>query len=179
MKTLLFFATACTMAAQTAPQFTSDGRLTLPKDYREWVYLSSGLGMTYGTPEAAREQRFDNVFVTPAAYREFVKTGKWPEKTMFILEVRNASGKGSINNGGHYQSSVAAIEAEVKDSARFPDGGWGYFDLSRSETAAVLPKTQACYSCHSKNGAVESTFVQFYPTLIDIARAKGTLKPGN
>jgi hypothetical protein len=46
------FLAALILAGQTtsldAPQFTSDGQLVLPKDYREWVYLSSGLGMTYG-----------------------------------------------------------------------------------------------------------------------------------
>lgn len=177
MKTLLLLATAVTLAAQTAPQFTADNRLQLPKDYREWIYLSSGLGMTYGTPDAARQQNFDNVFVTPAAYREFVKTGRWPDKTMFILEVRRSETKGSINNGGHFQQGVAAIEAEVKDRARFPDGEWGFFDFSRSESAAVLPKTQACYACHGRNGAVDNTFVQFYPTLLEIAKTKGTLKP--
>jgi hypothetical protein len=31
------------------------------------------------------------------------------------------------------------------------------------------------YSCHDKNGAVDTTFVQFYPTLIDLAKQKGTL----
>jgi len=58
-----------TLVAQTtssdAPQFTQDGQLVLPKDYREWVYLSSGLGMTYG-PTAQADQgnpMFDNVFV--------------------------------------------------------------------------------------------------------------------
>ena len=32
------------------PQFAPDGQLLRPRNYREWVFLSSGLGMTYGTP---------------------------------------------------------------------------------------------------------------------------------
>jgi hypothetical protein len=32
-----------------------------------------------------------------------------------------------------------------------------------------------CYSCHSQHAAVDTTFVQFYPTLLPIARAKGTI----
>jgi|SRR6516164_2076430 hypothetical protein len=63
-----------TLVAQTtssdAPQFTQDGQLVLPKDYREWVYLSSGLGMTYG-PTAQADQgnpMFDNVFVNRTGY---------------------------------------------------------------------------------------------------------------
>jgi acyl carrier protein phosphodiesterase len=36
----------------------------------------------------------------------------------------------------------------------------------------------ACVECHTNNTAVERTFVQFYPTLLEVARAKGTVKPG-
>jgi hypothetical protein len=36
----------------------------------------------------------------------------------------------------------------------------------------------SCVECHTKSTAVERTFVQFYPTLLEVARAKGTLKPG-
>ena len=162
-----------------APQFTPDNKLVLPKDYREWIYLSSGLGMTYGTPEAAMQQSFDNVFVSPAAYRSFVQTGRWPDQAIFILEGRSASSKGSINNGGHYQSDLISLAAAVKDRVRAPVGEWAYFAFgTKLDTSGVLPKSAACYECHSKNGAVENTFVQFYPTLLPIARAKGTLKAG-
>ena len=167
------------MAAQTTselPLFTPDGQLVLPKDYREWIYLSSGLGMTYG-PAAQADQgnpMFDNVFVTPKAYRTFLESGRWPDKTMFILEVRRATGKGSINNGGHYQNDVVALEAAVKDEKRFPEK-WAYFGFGRSDKATPLPSTSSCNSCHSQNAAVENTFVQFYPTLLDVATHKGTL----
>ena len=33
-----------------------------------------------------------------------------------------------------------------------------------------------CYACHDAHAAVEHTFVQFYPTLIPVAKAKGTFK---
>jgi hypothetical protein len=180
-KIVLSILAALAMAAQTspdAPQFTPDGQLVLPKDYREWVYLSSGLGMTYG-PAAQADQgnpTFDNVFVSPKAYRDFLESGRWPEKTMFILEVRRSIEKGSINNGGHYQSEVMALEAAVKDEERFPQK-WAYFGFGRSDKVAPLPANSACNSCHNKNAAVENTFVQFYPTLLEIATHKGTLNP--
>jgi hypothetical protein len=119
---------------------------------------------------------FDNVFVTPKAYRAFIESGRWPDKTMFILEVRRSTEKGSINNGGHYQNDVMALEAAVKDELRFPQK-WAYFGFGQGDKAAPLPATSACNSCHSQNAAVEHTFVQFYPTLLDIAMRKGTLNP--
>ena len=164
----------------SAPQFTKDNELVRPKDYREWIYLTSGLGMSYG-PDAkeAADPPFDNVFVQPAAYRVFLESGKWPDKTMFVLENRASKVHGSINKAGHFQSELIGVEASVKDESRFPDK-WAYFAFgggtSIRDTAKAFPSS-ACHSCHNQNGAVENTFVQFYPTLLRVARAKGTLKP--
>jgi hypothetical protein len=178
MKTIFTMLLAAAGVLLAQPQFTAQGELTLPANYREWVFLSSGLGMTYGPSGEAsgdRTPRFDNVFVNPAAYQAFLATGKWPEKTMLVLEVRTAVSKGSINNGGHYQGDAIEVAAEVKDSSRFPTGGWAFFTFENSKTAAMMPRTEACYACHSQKGAVDNTFVQFYPTLLAIAKQKGTL----
>jgi hypothetical protein len=161
------------------PQFNSDGLLVRTSRYREWVFLSSGLGMTYGpatnsTPEV--DSKFDNVFVNPAAYQSFQKTGTWPDQTIFILEIRASQSKGSINRGGRYQTELLSIEAEVKDEKRFA-GKWAFFDFGTSAApASALPNSAKCYSCHRDNGAVDNTFVQFYPTLLEIAKRNGTLR---
>jgi len=175
----LAVAASCTLLAQ-GPEFTSDGKLLRPANYREWIFLSSGLGMTYGNPEP-HEPEFTNVFVSPAAYRAFLESGHWPDKTMFLLEVRRPESHGSINKGGHYQAEIVGLEAEVKDSARFPET-WAYFSFSGTlndpkAPARMFPKASVCIQCHSKNGAVENTFVQFYPTLIEVAQHYGTWKP--
>jgi hypothetical protein len=72
---------------------------------------------------------------------------------------------------------VTSVEAAVKDEKRFPQK-WAYFGFGRGDKANALPASSTCNSCHSKNAAVENTFVQFYPTLLDVARSKGTLNPG-
>ena len=174
MRTVLGLLIAASAFAQ-GPQFTKDNKLVKPSDYREWVFLSSGLGMTYGGgAQDPANPLFDNVFVNPPAYREFMKTGKWPEGTIFVLEVRNSSSKESINQGGHFQGSVNHMSAEVK-SSRFKDG-WAFFPLSDAGASGELPRSAGCQACHGKNGAVENTFVQFYPTLLPVAKEKGTLK---
>jgi hypothetical protein len=169
-----------TQPGSQGPEFTSDNQLVLPANYREWVFLSSGLGMTYGPVADANRERgpmFDNVFVNPAAYQSFLQNGKWPEKTMFVLEVRASIGKGSINNGGHYQGDVVAVESEIKDTARVSGSGWAFYAFGQSKTGKMLPKTAACYTCHAEKGAADNTFVQFYPTLLKVAKEKGTLNP--
>ncbi|HET8549686.1 MAG TPA: cytochrome P460 family protein, partial [Bryobacteraceae bacterium] len=165
-------------AAGAGPEYTAEGELVRPADYREWVFVSAGLGMTYGPAAAAAGSAsplFDNVFVAPAAYRAFLETGKWPDKTMFVLEIRRSASEGSINRGGHFQSELVAVEVEVKDEARFPEK-WAFFGFNgAAQTAKQFPKAR-CLACHSTNGAVDNTFVQFYPTLIDVAKAKRTFR---
>jgi hypothetical protein len=165
------------------PQYSESGQLRLPSDYREWVYLTSGLGMTYGPAGSGKSPgNFDNVFVNREAYRQFVTTGRWPDKAMFILEIRSAESQVSINNGGHTQGRIIALEAAVKDPARFPDTTWAYFSFGSPPKLAAsanrLPPSASCYGCHRQNAAVEQTFVQFYPTLMEVAVRLGTLNPG-
>src|SRR5512134_423113 len=96
--------------AGDGPRYTPAGELIRPTDFREWSFVTSGLGMTYNQPTgAARTPNFTNVWVNPSSYRAFMKTGQWPDKTMFILEIRASSSEGSINKGGHFQSDLVII----------------------------------------------------------------------
>ena len=165
-------------AISDGPQYTAGGQMQFPKDYREWVFLSAGLGMTYGpaAPQAQEAPRFDNVFVNRTAYRSFLESGRWPDKTVFVLEIRKSQSEGSINRGGHFQTSTAAVEVHVKDEKRFA-GGWGFFGFGDGQKPAKqIPMAASCYSCHREHGAVDTTFVQFYPTLQDAAKAHHTLR---
>lgn len=126
--------------------------------------------------------QFDNVFVNPAAYRSFINSGRWPDESIFVLEIRNSKSEGSINKGGHFQGDTIALEVLVKGTKRFADTrGWGFFEYSANEQApaAKLPKNATCYGCHAANGAVEHTFVQFYPTLMPVAEKYKTLRASN
>ena len=78
------------------PTYTSDGSLLFPADYREWVYLTSGVDMSYSPNAMAMDHSmFDNVFVNPDAYKAFLQAGTWPDKTVLVLEVRVAGSKAS------------------------------------------------------------------------------------
>jgi hypothetical protein len=163
-----------TSAAQT-PQYTADGRLKYPANYREWIYLTSGVDMSYSPNNMTGHSMFDNVFVNPDAYRAFLQTGTWPDKTILVLEVRGAGSNASINKSGHFQTTQEmGREVHVKDEARFP-GKWAFFPFDDPKPAKQVPKQASCYSCHEQHAAVDTTFVQFYPTLIELAKSKGTL----
>lgn len=155
------------------PKFNASGELQLPANYREWVFLSAGIGMTYDVSKTTNPNPpFQNVFVSRAAYNGFLRNGLWPDKTMFVLEIRTSESKGSINVAGRYQTGIIGREAEVKQG-----GQWSFYGFGADgKTAKARPRTQDCYACHAAHTAVDNTFVQFYPTLIPIAKAKGTYK---
>jgi hypothetical protein len=164
-------------AAQPPLAYTSQGELIFPAAYREWIYLSSGIDMSYRERGSPGHSMFDNVFVNQRAYQAFLATGTWPDQTVLVMEVRGAATQGSINVNGHFQTGeTMGVEAHVKDTHRFA-GGWAFFAFAGSTPAPPIPTSADCYSCHQQHGAVDTTFVQFYPTLLPVARAHGTVKP--
>ena len=157
------------------PRYDTRGDFIPPGDYREWVYMSSGLDMSYSDgPPMRGQSMFDNVFVDPAAWSAFKTTGYWPDKTMFALESRSAVSHGSINRNGQYQTAERmGLEYHVRDDARFK-GGWAFFALHDDGRTKFIPTSATCYACHREHGAVDTTFTQFYPTARAIAEHKGT-----
>jgi hypothetical protein len=189
-------AAACAVALSSSsqppqpdgPRYENGTELVRPTDYRSWPFIGAGLGMTYdgerGTQAGAPENpRFTHAFVNPAAYAHFMQTGAWPDGTVFMLEFRASQTEGSINRAGRFATQLTFLEAEVKD-ARFPDG-WAFYafgpgdNLARTAKPLEGEQVASCVECHSANGAVERTFVQFYPHLLEVAREKGTIKPGH
>jgi hypothetical protein len=174
-------------AQADGPRYTNGTNLVRPADYREWPFLGAGLGMTYQPAsgpgaQSTAPQMFTNVFVNPSSYRSFMQTGRWQNGTIFVLEFRASGSEAPPNTAGRFQTGLVALEAEVKDS-RFPDG-WAFYEFGRGDAMrdAAEPlsgqRVAGCIECHTKHTAVERTFVQFYPTLLDVARRMGTVKPG-
>ncbi|HZP65042.1 MAG TPA: cytochrome P460 family protein [Rudaea sp.] len=167
-------APAAAAAADETPHYDADGRLLFPSDYREWIFLSSGIDMSYNNIGEGHSM-FGNAFVNHDAYHAFTRDGHWPDKTMLLVEFRGATSQGSINKKGKYQDDdMMAVEAHVHDTSRFKDG-WGFFVFNNDKPATMIPTSAECYSCHKQHGAVDTTFVQFYPTLMEVAKQKGTL----
>ena len=159
----------------STPEYNDKGQLKLPEPYREWIYLSTGLDMSYSAGGNMDHHMFDNVFVNPESYKKFKETGTWPDKTILVLEVRGAGSQASINQRGNFQNGeVMGVEVHVKDEAKFP-GKWAFFGFDNGSWGNLFPAGAACYSCHQAHGAVDTTFVQFYPTLLPLAKNKGTL----
>lgn len=155
--------------------YNAESQLNIPANYREWVFLTASMDLNYdapvpGAPANATHSMLDNIFVNPAAYKAFMATDMWPDKTVMNKENRRAVEAGSISTRGEFQTDMVSMEFHVKDK-----GSWAFFASNGRNPGRPMPVDADCYSCHSIHGAVDTTFVQFYPTLLDVAKAKGTL----
>jgi hypothetical protein len=168
-------AAPATQAKLTGAEFSADGKLQRPVNYRSWRFVTTGVGMSYGPAAKAAaltgDVMFDNVFVQPQAYDAFLRDGVWPEGTMFVLELRGAETQRPPNNRGYFQTDIHAIEVSVKDSVRFK-GRWAYFDFGMDARSAAPQPASGCFECHERHAAVDMTFVQFYPTLQQVKPAR-------
>lgn len=63
-----------------------------PPDYREWIFLTSGIDMAYSEGgQPPMHSMFDNIHVPRDAYRAFLATGTWPDGTVLLMEIRGAA----------------------------------------------------------------------------------------
>ena len=168
---LLFLLPLTALAQDAAPRYTGDKELVRPEGYREWVFIGATLGMSYreGEPEATPgPQEFHNLYIAPAAYREYKKSGKFPEGTMLVMEIMTAASQVSINQRGHFQDKARGIEVALKDSSQY-DEGWAYFNYIRRDGSAAPSvkafKKESCWACHNEHAATDNVFTQFYPML--------------
>jgi hypothetical protein len=80
-----------------------------------------------------------------------------------------AASKVSIDKAGHFQTNDGMMRSvHVKDS-RFSEGR-AFFGFDEGKPCKQIPKEAVCCSCHEQHAAVDTTFVQFYPTLLEIAK---------
>ncbi len=172
----LSIAQAPPVSSGDDPHYTPDGSLIMPQNYREWIFLTAGLDMSYNPPKGTPPDQhvFQNVFANPGSYHSFLETGTWPNKTTLITEVRGADNPVSINKQGHTQSGViVTTEIHVKDHNK-----WSFYEMQGGlPTAKYIPPPADCYACHEAHAAVDTTFVQYYPILLPIAEQHGTISP--
>ena len=153
------------------PAYTPAGELIRPAGYREWLFVGANYGMGYNPEDPgkpAKEKLFHNIYIQAEAYQAFAKSGKFPDKTMLVMENRKAGTTASINRQGIFEDAYAGIEVALKDERRFPEK-WAYFaffgaDGKELASAKAMPKDR-CWACHNEHGAADNVFVQFYPVL--------------
>jgi hypothetical protein len=168
------------------PQYAPGGDLLLPNGFETWVFVGSNLGLSY-TPDAAAaasappprapRQQFHNVSINKSAYNYFLANGRFPEKTVLVMQVFEAADKEPKNvlASGVFNGRRVGLEIAVKNTSR-PDGKttpWAYYNFTDSSdrskvaaSAAAFPDAN-CANCHQLRASIDNVWVQFYPALRD------------
>jgi hypothetical protein len=168
------------------PRYAPSGDLLLPNGFETWVFVGSNLGLSY-TPEAAAaasapppragRQQFHNVSINKAAYDYFLANGRFPDRTVLVMQVFEAADKEpkGVLASGMFNGRRIGLEVAVKNASR-PDGKttpWAYYnftdpsDRSKMLASAAAFPDEACANCHQRHASIDNVWVQFYPALRD------------
>ncbi len=126
---------------------------------------------------------FHSVYIRPADWLHYKKTGKFQDGTMLVKELISVGSKAATSGQGYFMGEFIGLEATVKSAERFPNepGNWAYFSFSPAgspmmskdwvphggamkDKSSAFP-TAACAACHVASAAEDMVFTQFYPVL--------------
>lgn len=160
------------MPENEKPKYTSNGELIpfSPDVYREWIWVGEPLTPNDLNNGEANFPEFHDVYINPSAWREWKKSGTFPEGTVMVKELTSVGSKDAPSGNGYFQGEFTGLETAIKDTKRFPAEakGWGYFSFGHkyplAKQAALRPQA-ICADCHVANAASDMVFTQYYPVL--------------
>lgn len=151
-------------------EFTENGELLQPENYREWIYVGTPLTPNSQNSPEANFPEFHAVYIDPVSWDIYRKTGKFRNGTIIVKELIAIGERHAASGNGYFMGEYYGLEATVKDTERFPDqpGGWVYYTWGHgyplTKTSAAFPAA-ACNKCHEVNAADDFVFTQYYPVL--------------
>lgn len=154
---------------KAAASYDAKGNLVRPENHREWMFVGAPVTPNDMNDGKAAFPEFHNVYIDPASYASYKKTGEFADGTVLLKELVSVGGKSMDSGNGYFQGEFISLEAMVKDRKRFKDepGGWAFFRFGEAPNynpTGARMKTEACNTCHS--GADEDyVFTSTYPVL--------------
>ena len=106
--------TPAPQARSTAPEYDEKGDLKRPTDFRTWVFVGANIGLRYhkelpdtkprekDLPKNDTPGEFHNVYIRPESYEHYLKTGKFPDLTVLVMDVyesKDRDTKGIVSKG--------------------------------------------------------------------------------
>jgi hypothetical protein len=121
------------MTPQAAAQWNDKGELLRPVNYREWIYVGTPLTPNDMNDGKAAFPEFHNVYIDPASWAAYKKTGEFPDGTVVVKELVSVGSKTASSGKGYFQGEFIGLEASVKSAdkhAKEP-GHWGYYSFTQ------------------------------------------------
>lgn len=158
-----------------SPYVDDAGTITLPADFRSaWVHLGTWVltSKAQSTP-GGHGPGLHEVYTQPESLKAFKKTGKWPEGTVLINEIRSLKWDDLPTGHVIYADESTDRFVMVRDTkGLFPNNpswgngwGWARFTAAASTKNASSNYKTDCLSCHDLAKDTAWVFVRGYPTL--------------
>ncbi len=168
----------------SAVTFDSEGNLLRPEGYREWIFIGTPLTPNDMNNGKAPFPEFHAVYIDPASWAHYKKTGKFRDGTVLMKELISVGSKQATSGVGYFMGEYLGLEAAVKSKSHFPDepGNWAYHSFTTPGSPMESPEmrekvhagaplkdkakafpTAVCAACHVASAAEDMVFTQFYP----------------
>lgn len=169
----VIFGQASVLAAEDAAfSMNEKGELIKPEGYREWIYVGAPVTPNDMNDGKAPFPEFHSVYIDPASYEHWKKTGKFREGAIFVKELVSVGSKAAPSGNGYFMGEFIGLEATVKSAKHFPKepGNWAYFSFTTKDHKTLKPAatafpTETCAACHKASAADDMVFTQYYPVL--------------
>src|SRR6185369_15773849 len=96
-------------AAQAAAKYTDKGELMMPRNYRQWVFVGAPVTPNDMNNGKAAFPEFHHVYIDPASFAAYKKTGKFPNGTVLVKELAGVGAKSSASGNGYFAESLSGL----------------------------------------------------------------------
>ena len=168
---LAAFALLLALPAEAASpaRFDAGGKLHLPENWREWVFIGSPTSPNSMNNGEAYLPGFKYVYIDPESFAHWKKTGQFRTGTMIVQERLDVLEAEYMNNHALVPGEYLGLMAMVKDAERYPQSVWGFFSFGSPPYGDKVPEIGSmeelgCAGCHY-NADQDWVFTRFYPVL--------------
>lgn len=168
--TVITTTQAANLAEQTFGQYVdANGKIRLPEGFRlSWTHLGSWV---VADPKAPGHG-FHDVYTQPQAAEGYRESGKFPDGTVLIKEIRKVGAAKMTTGQAQWATEPAVWFMMVKDTRNRFDGphwgkGWGWALFKPEDTTTNVSESfsQTCKGCHVPAKDSDWVYVEGYPTL--------------
>lgn len=159
-------------AADFSPYVDAQGNISRPTNFRtQFVHLGSYAVLD----EKSEAHGLHDVYTEKASAEAYRKTGKFPDGTTLVKEIRKLETAAmTTGNPVAWGSEAAVWFVMIKDAkGRFDSNpqwgdGWGWAMFKADSPAKNVANSYAsdCMGCHIPATKTDRVFIQGYPTLI-------------
>ncbi len=164
-------STANNSEGEFSPYVDKDGKISLPKGYKQkWAHLG-GWAVAKKRGETIHEMH--SVYTQPATIVAFNKTGEFPDGAVLVKEVREAKADRLTTGHSAWSTDIKIWFVMIKDrKERFADNdhwgdgwGWALFEAKDPTKNASVGYDTTCLACHSPVEDSDWVYTYGYPAL--------------